>query len=45
MLRYWRDRAKESFVKARVLSEAAIFVLFLVGGLVVLKSPNFPIDT
>lgn len=43
-LRYWRDRAKESFVKARVRAEAAIFVAFLICGLVGLWLSKFPVD-
>ena len=43
-LRYWRGRVKESFMKARVKCESIAFVLFLISGLVLIKSPSFPID-
>ncbi len=42
--RYWRDRFRESVVKARVIAEAVLFVLFLTGGLVLFKLPKFPMD-
>ena len=41
---YWRERLKESFVKARVKAETILFLLFLSGGLVLLCKPSFPID-
>jgi hypothetical protein len=41
---YWRERLQEALVKARVMVETALFILFLCGGLVLLFKPNFPID-
>jgi hypothetical protein len=43
-LRYWRDRAKESFVKARVITEAAVFGALVLTGIIVLEFPRFPAE-
>jgi hypothetical protein len=43
-VRYWRDRAKESLVKARVRADAAIFAAFLISGVVGLWLSKFPVD-
>jgi len=41
---YWRERAKESFVKARVIAEAAIFAALMICGLIGLWLSKLPVD-
>jgi hypothetical protein len=42
--RYWRERLKEAYTKARVRCEAILFVVFLLGGLLLLRYTSLPID-
>jgi len=41
---YWRERARESFVKARIWAETVGFVAFLILGFISLGYPNFAAD-
>jgi hypothetical protein len=41
---YWKDRIKESVVKARVITEAIVFAALVITGLIVLAFTNFPAE-
>jgi hypothetical protein len=42
--KYWRERVKESVVKARVITEAVVFTVLIVTGIIVFAFTTFPAE-